>query len=267
MRVEVRPPIGSGSGRPAGSSVRCRVILTVAQLGVAGSPSAPRSGRRCSARWKIVCSDGRRRSASMSSTWRRYDSLSVSARLARGQRLAVAGMGARDQQDLRMPVDQLRVVQRRREPAELLRQHATARSCAMIEPFRDVGVEAAETGTGIGASASSLAGPGPATRPSSAAGGASAAAAAARLAKDQGTSKTSDAAHRTDASSVRSCCAAGCNASSMRPIDCSLQSRVARPTTHGAPQLQAPEHDRRQRKRATAAAAPWQRVTAGAAPR
>jgi hypothetical protein len=81
MRFDDSTLIGSGSGRPAVSTVRCSVTRMSGTLrGVSErTPSfkPPRFGSR-----KISCTHGRRRSASTRSTWRRYDSLNVSARLA-----------------------------------------------------------------------------------------------------------------------------------------------------------------------------------------
>ena len=98
MRSDVRPAIGSELGRPAGSTARrgdtwrTSILVSPADSRPSPRPSAVSSR-------KTVCSDGRRRSASMSSTRFWYDSLNVSARFDGGQRLALARHRARHHDD------------------------------------------------------------------------------------------------------------------------------------------------------------------------
>ena len=81
IRSDVIAPMGSDVGRPAGNTVR---RLDSRCSGSFGSSALIRPSDRPGApdTWKIECCEGRRRSASISSTFRRYDSLSVSARFA-----------------------------------------------------------------------------------------------------------------------------------------------------------------------------------------
>ena len=118
MRSEVRPLIGSASGRPAGStnsrSRHCVSAIGRSSLGL--SPSfRPAIGGMPKMRWTV----GRRRSASMSSTRRWYDSLSVSARLTAVRLLPSPG-SALDVMMTLMPRSVLRMVQDRGELAVLL---------------------------------------------------------------------------------------------------------------------------------------------------
>ena len=105
-----------GSGRPAGSTVRsCRHRDDTAGRWAPRSRK-PSTSRARSAAPNISCTDGRRRSASMSSTRRWYDSLSVSARFVGGQRLAVARKRARDHDrvDARLRLHRCSAAARRR---------------------------------------------------------------------------------------------------------------------------------------------------------
>ena len=79
LRREAAPSDRTSGGRPAASSDAVDTCWT-GSLRSLGSRSALRSGRTRCRHLNTVCSDGRRRSASISSTLRWYDSLSVSAR-------------------------------------------------------------------------------------------------------------------------------------------------------------------------------------------
>ena len=103
MRSDVRPSIGSGFGCPAGSTASGRRHLDDRQLlRLLGSP-APRDRPACLAMPNAMCTPGRRRSASISSTRFWYDSLNVSARFDGRQRLALVGQRAGDRSRVEMP--------------------------------------------------------------------------------------------------------------------------------------------------------------------
>ena len=83
-----------GSGRPAGRTVRYGETCDVTAAESVRRPSARRPARRVRQPEHLV-NRGRRRSASISSTRRLYDSLSVKRQIGRGQRLAFARQRAR----------------------------------------------------------------------------------------------------------------------------------------------------------------------------
>ena len=99
MRLDVRPAIGSELGVPAGRIVSRGDTSCSGSFGSSAavrpspSPGAPRT-------LNTVCSDGRRRSASMSSTLRLVRLAQRQREVGRRQRLAFAGDRARDHHDL-----------------------------------------------------------------------------------------------------------------------------------------------------------------------
>ena len=79
MRSDVRPLIGSDSGRPAGSTIS-RSETAVSAMGRSSFDLRPSFSPAMGGNPKIFCTVGRRRSASMSNTRLWYEWLSVSAR-------------------------------------------------------------------------------------------------------------------------------------------------------------------------------------------
>ena len=113
----MRIPIGSGLGRPAGNSVsRGDSSNADGSISIAVSASLSPAMFGISKIWCIV---GRRRSASMISTLRRYDSLSVSARLVAVSVLPSPGI-ALATITIFMPGLRLRVMERGGETPVLL---------------------------------------------------------------------------------------------------------------------------------------------------
>ena len=127
MRSEVSPAIGSEIGLPAGSTAsRCDTWCSGS--GRSSGDDSPSLRPDASSMPNTVCSDGRRRSASMSSTFRWYDSLKRQREVGAVSVLPSPASGAGNHHDLEA-ARRLVVVERRGQPAVLLarRRHHVAR--------------------------------------------------------------------------------------------------------------------------------------------